>query len=170
LGQRVYDKACFYARRNERRRLRRLIDKRPQLRTSHNSLLLFTAVWDNPGLVPWLLERGVSADCRCGTDCYTPLMHVASEGNTAMIRLLLAFGADAMATNADGERPLGYACAWNQPDAAKLLLDAGADPNIPEDQNATYLDWATTGEHTDLVTILSSHSALTFSQLTQTGE
>lgn len=86
-----------------------------------------------------------------------------------MVRLFLAFGADAMATNEDGERPLGYACAWNQPDAAKLLLDAGADPNIPEDQDATYLDWATTGDHTELATILSSHGALPFSRFTQSG-
>jgi ankyrin repeat protein len=96
-------------------------------------------------------------------------MHAASEGNAVLVGLLLSYGADTMATNDDGERPLGYACAWNQPKVATLLLVAGADPNMPEDENATYLDWATTSEHTDLIEVLSSYGALPFALLTPTG-
>jgi len=169
VGQRVFDKAWFYTRRGDRKRLRRLIAKRPQLRTSDESLILFNSIWYNRNLVPWLLELGVSPDCRLGTRSNTALMQAASEGDIMLMELLVNFGADVEAVNEDCERPLGYACAWNQPDAAKLLLEHGANPNVPEDDDATYLDWAIVSGHTDLEVILKSHGALKYSDLTQTG-
>ncbi len=40
MGRRVFDKAEFYIRRGDRKRLRRLLNKRPQLRFSDESLVL----------------------------------------------------------------------------------------------------------------------------------
>lgn len=94
-------------------------------------------------------------------------MQAASEGDVELMRLLLRHGADVMATNEANERPLGFACAWNQPDSAKILLEQGADPNLAEDPNATYLDWAITSGHTELVGVLQLHSAVGYSALAQ---
>ncbi len=165
MGQRVYDKAWFYTRRNDRKRLRRLIAKRPQLRVSDESFLLLNAIWHNHALVPWLLDRGVSPDCRLGTGSNTPLMQAASDGDTDLMRLLLRHGADVMATNEENERPLGFACAWNQPNSARILLEHGAGPNLPEDVNATYLDWAIVSDHTELAAVLTSHAAVRHCEL-----
>ena len=96
-------------------------------------------------------------------------MQAASEGDTELMRLLLRHGADVMATNEENERPLGFACAWNQPDAAKILLEHGADPNLPEDVNATYLDWAIVSGHTDLATVLTLHAAVRHTELAPDG-
>ena len=169
MGQRVYEKAWFYTRRGNRKRLRRLIAKRPDLRTSDESCLLLNAIWHNRNLVPWLLARGVSPDCRLGIGSNTPLMQAASENDIDLMLLLLRCGADVMATNEANERPLGFACALNQPDAARILLEHGADPNLPEDVNSTYLDWAIVGGHTELVAMLKSRAAVRYVHLPQNG-
>ena len=165
MGQRVFDKADFYIRRGDRKRLRRLLNKRPQLLRSDDSLLLFTAIWTQPWLVSWLLDRGVSADCRLGVGSNTPLMQAAADGDTALINLLLNFGADIEATNECNERPLGFACSWRQLDAARLLLERDADPNALEDPDKTYLDWAKLCEHHEMVDILRSFGGISFSEL-----
>ena len=107
MGQRVFDKADFYIRRGDRKRLRRLLNKRPRLLESDDSLLLFTAIWSRPSLVRWLLDRGVPADNRMGSGSNTPLMQAAADGDTTLMRMLMEFGADIEATNECNERPLG---------------------------------------------------------------
>ena len=165
LGQRVFDKADFYIRRGDRKRLRRLLNKRPQLLKSDDSLLLFTAIWSRPSLVPWLLDRGVPADNRLGSGSNTPLMQAAADGDTTLMRLLMEFGADIEATNECNERPLGFACSWKQLDAARLLLERNADPNALEDPDRTYLDWAKLSEQDEMVDLLKSFGGLEFSEL-----
>ena len=165
LGRRVFDKADFYVRRGNRKRLRRLLNKRPQLLASDDSLLLFTAIWSRPSLVPWLLDRGVSADCRLGVGSNTPLMQAAADGDTNLMTMLLDFGAEIEATNECNERPLGFACSWRQLDAARLLLERNADPNALEDPDKTYLDWAQLSEHHEMVDLLRSFGGLSFSEL-----
>ena len=167
LGQRVFDKAEFYVRRGDRKRLRRLLNKRPQLLRSDDSLLLFNAIWCRPSLVPWLLDRGISADCRLGSGSNTPLMQAAADGDTALVNLLLDFGAGIEATNECNEHPLGFACSWRQLDAAHALLERNADPNALEDPDKTYLDWATLSEHDEMVDLLRSFGALRFCELPQ---
>ena len=86
-------------------------------------------------------------------------MQAASDGDSALVCLLLDHGADVEKVNESNERALGYACAWRQPHTARLLLERGADPNALEDNNATYLDWATASEHTDMMELLRTFGA-----------
>jgi ankyrin repeat protein len=167
LGTRVFHKAEFYIRRGNRKRLRRLLNKRPQLLRSDDSLVLFNAIWHRPSLVTWLLDRGISPDCRLGAGSNTPLMQAAAEGDTSLVNLLLAHGADTEAVNECNERALGFACAWRQFDAARQLLEHGADPNTPEDADATYLDWATASEHDELVELLRAFGALRCGEMSE---
>jgi len=170
LGQRVFDKAEFYIRRGDRKRLRRLLNKRPQLLQSDDSLVLFNAIWRQPSLVAWLLDSGVSPDCRLGPGSNTPLMQAAADGDVALVTLLLDYGAAVESINECNERALGFACSWRQPDAARILLERGANPNALEDPDRTYLDWAIIGEHTEMVELLRSFGAFRFPELPQTGK
>lgn len=92
-------------------------------------------------------------------------MQAAADGDTALINLLLHFGADVEAINECNERPLGFACSWRQLDAARLLLERNADPNALEDPDKTYLDWAKLSEHDEMVDLLRSFGGLSFSEL-----
>ncbi len=165
MGQRVFDKAEFYVRRSNRKRLRRLLNKHRYLLCSDESFLLLHAIWFNRGLVRWLLDRGVHPDCRLGSDGNTPLMQAAADGDVELIQTLIDYGANPNARNEGNERPLGFACAWTQWSAAELLLNAGAEVNALEDDHSTYLDWATVGAHTVGVDMLRSHGGLRFDEL-----
>jgi ankyrin repeat protein len=59
----------------------------------------------------------------------TPLANAAERGNVAMVKLLLKSGAKVNAAP-DGYTPLMRACFGGRPKTARLLIDAGADPNL----------------------------------------
>merc|ERR1712196_562626 len=58
----------------------------------------------------------------------TPLHCAAEVGNSAQLEVLLKLGIDANGENAYGDTPLLVACANNQAECVKLLLDHNADP------------------------------------------
>ena len=167
MGQRIFDKAEFYIRKGRRDKLRRLLTKHKYLCHSHEVSLVFSAVWNNPGILPWLLQHGVQPDCRLGVDGNTPLMQAASENQLDTMRLLINAGAAVNARNEQNETPLGFACAWEQWDAAKMLIDCGADVNTIEDGRTTFLDWATTASHTEGIVLLKAYGAKQFCELTE---
>ena len=89
MGKRVFDKADFYLRRGDRKRLGRLLRKHLYLLNSQNSMLVYSAVWQYRGMLPWLLTQGVHPDCNMYPGDNTPLMHAAAEGQLEEMRLLL---------------------------------------------------------------------------------
>jgi len=60
----------------------------------------------------------------------TPLHWAAERGNTEAARCLLAAGADVNAGPPEIDSPLGEAVRWHRRGTVKLLLEAGADPNL----------------------------------------
>lgn len=56
-----------------------------------------------------------------------PLHQAAMYGQAAIVRLLLARGADPNAPDRQGATPLNLAAYWGKPEVVKLLLDGAAD-------------------------------------------
>ena len=167
MGERVFDKSCFYIRRGKRRPLKRLLRKHLYLGHSHEALLIFSAIWHNPKMLPWLLQHGVHPDSRLGNHGNTPLMQAACENEQKTMQLLLAAGADPNARNEANETPLGFACAWTQWAAAAILIRHGADVNAIETDNTTFLDWALTGSHNEGIQLLQANGGMRFAELQQ---
>ncbi len=144
MGRGLIRRAHSYIRRGNRKRLRFLLGKHPELYQSDDAMLLDYAIWHNRSLVTWLLDRGVPVDGPPGNAGNTPLINVVVEGDLPMIDLLLRRGADPNVVNSDSETPLGFAVAWRQAGAIARLLAAGADPNRIGDYgpDCTHLDHA----------------------------
>ena len=89
---------------------------------------------------------------------YTALHFAAQYGDVETVRLLAAAHADLNDPAADGTSPLVVAAHVGQTDAAKVLLQAGADPNAA---GAGYsaLHVAVTRGDLDLVQALLAHGA-----------
>lgn len=62
----------------------------------------------------------------------TPLLYAARDGRTAIVRMLLAAGANLNQTEANGESPLLVAINNGQIEIAQVLLEKGADPNATD--------------------------------------
>lgn len=92
-------------------------------------------------------------------------MHAASDGDLATTRLLLDHGADPNARNGSNELPLGYACSYEQWEAAKLLVERGADVNGIEREGRTHLDWVTDKRNEQAIQMLRSLGAVLFVEL-----
>ncbi|PRW45403.1 ankyrin-3 isoform X9 isoform A [Chlorella sorokiniana] len=58
-----------------------------------------------------------------------PLLTAAHRGDLDMMRLLIQLGASLDAPSPSGYTPLSVAICWEQGEAARLLLQLGADPN-----------------------------------------
>jgi ankyrin repeat protein len=81
-------------------------------------------------LARYLIDQGAEIDYT-GMIEGSPLMLVAYMGQIEFLRLFLAAGANAnLAMPAGGETALHMAAVANRVAAAKVLLDAGADPNL----------------------------------------
>ncbi len=82
-------------------------------------------------MLRWLLETlemNVNQKDELGD---TALMVAASRGNAECVRLLIQAGADIHQKNISGERAVALS---KSPEVAKLLIDAGADPNEMDSQ------------------------------------
>lgn len=124
-------------------------------------------------LTPPSLELGQDVDARgpCGM---TPLMVAAvrgggldtgeeedeEDGAAAKIADLVAQGADLNATtDKSGETSLHLAARWARADAAKRLLDAGADANSPDNTGRTPLHSAVAADAMGVFQILLRNRA-----------
>jgi ankyrin repeat protein len=166
MGKRIFDKADFYLRRGDRKRLGRLLRRHPYLLNSQNSMLVYRA--ECHSMLAWLLAQGVHPDCKMSPNEGTPLLHAAAEGELASMRLLLDHGADPDARNGRNEVPLGYACSYEQWEAAQLLVERGANVNGIEREGKTHLDWVTLAERERGIEVLRALGGLLYAELDQT--
>ena len=63
----------------------------------------------------------------------TPLMHAVISGQAHIVSYLLNLGCNADAADTSGNTCVHYAAAYGWYHCLRLLLDAGADPNKPND-------------------------------------
>lgn len=116
--------------------------------------------------------RGAWALLQRGTDVNAP----DKDGRTALhqamitpgvtlkfLRAMLNAGANVNATGVDGTTPLHHAAARGDVQRAKLLLGAGADPNLNRDEmlqnGKTALHTAVSHQHLEMVNLLLEHGA-----------
>jgi rhodanese-related sulfurtransferase len=92
-------------------------------------------------LPQWLAERGFSVgDVNAViTNDTTPLMKASHMGQSAIVRMLIAAGAQLGARNADGNNALWFACVGGNLDVIDILIDSGIDINNRNDNGATPL-------------------------------
>ncbi len=92
----------------------------------------------------WLLDNcfpvgGVNCS---GANGVTPLMRASAQGNIAILRKLIASGAELNAVNGDGNNAIWLACAGGCLDTIELLVSAGANINNRNQDGATALIYA----------------------------
>ncbi|KAA8895284.1 ankyrin repeat-containing domain protein, partial [Sphaerosporella brunnea] len=81
----------------------------------------------------------------------TPLMLAAHEGTTEGVGYLIEAGADiAVVSRPQAQQNYMLTAESGDWDTVKLLLDAGADPFIPDEVGKTCIDSAVSMEHQDI--------------------
>ena len=99
-------------------------------------IYLFEAIaLDNVDMVESLLRGGVPPTVTDGSQKMDTALHwAASSGVKEIVKLLIAFGADIRFANALGQTPLHYACGGSKYNAVFLLLEAGAESTITDQE------------------------------------
>ena len=140
------------------------------------TVLMTAARRGRADVVKALIEAGADVNAREATRGQTALMWAAGEGHADVIRALLAHGADIKATShapsspkniTDGDSaylrvaprvdvctPLQFAVHAGQREAAKVLLDAGADINDETPHGMGLLTLAIANAHFDVAALL----------------
>jgi ankyrin repeat protein len=125
---------------------------------------LYEAVHQNhPELVRILLERGAEATSPWRWSCwYTPLMHSLrySKPRYDIAQLLVDHGVDPNETNGMGMTALHIVAGQGTVDAARWLLDCGADIHARDREfDSTPLAWAARAGREDMARFLVSRCA-----------
>lgn len=87
------------------------------------------------------------------------LYTVSYEGDVTSLRVLLDVGISPNLASSSGVTPLMGAAEGNQPEAARMLINAGAEVNARATHNRTALRFAKTGRFTMLVELLRDAGA-----------
>jgi ankyrin repeat protein len=115
-----------------------------------------------------LLQIGADVNNKAGYGGYTPLIHAAYEGRFEMATFLLEHGARVNDLDARGCTALYWAIRGGikhwipQREIGKLiqlLLQSGANPNIPGFNGSPPLHFAAQHGYSEIVTLLLKHSA-----------
>lgn len=113
--------------------------------------LMQAVVGRNEDIVKLLLGHGANVEARNILD-KTPLMQAY---NFEVARSLILKGAHVEARTNTGRTALMFLAESGYTNTVRLLLDAGANPALEDDQGKTASDYAKEGKHHDIVQLLS---------------
>ena len=120
--------------------------------TADESPLMIAALNGSSDLAQGLITKGADVN-KTG---WAPLHYAATRGHLQMISLLLDNYAYIDAASPNGTTPLMMAAFYGTPQAVKLLLDAGADPLIKNDQSLTAIDFAQRNSRADSAELIAA--------------
>jgi ankyrin repeat protein len=120
-------------------------------KADESPLMLAALVGDLP-LSRLLIEK----DADVNKPGWTPLHYAATNGHVDVMNLLLDENAYIDAASPNGTTPLMMAAQYGTPPAVKLLLEAGADPLLKNDQGLSALEFANLGSRTESARIISA--------------
>jgi len=111
--------------------------------------LLVAAQSDNTQALSRLLEAGASplSKDKMGQTA----LHLAVNGSIKLSSLLIKAKADVNAKNVGGVTPLMLAAGTGKMELVKLLLSAGARPDMKDYRGRSVVDWASQEQHLDVV-------------------
>lgn len=109
-----------------------------RLNAKGESPLMLAALKGQQALAAQLIKRGADVN-KTG---WTALHYAASNGQLAIISLLIEHSAYIDAESPNGTTPLMMAAMYGSPEAVKLLLQEGADPQLKNQQGLTALQFA----------------------------
>jgi ankyrin repeat protein len=106
-------------------------------------------------IVTMLLERGADPTT-ADNDGHTPLVLATCKAHQEIVRCLLDHPSASTTINRRGPcgaTPLLYACALGSGPEARLLLERGADPTIPDDEGIPAMALASTSHAPEGVSV-----------------
>jgi len=117
-----------------------------------DTALMIASYMANKPAVAALLDKDVEVN-KTG---WTALHYAATAGDCGIIKLLLDKSAYIDAESPNKTTPLMMAARTGQMAAVKLLIEAGADVSLKNDQGMTAADFAINHEFTDVAAVLKS--------------
>ena len=107
--------------------------------------------------------RRTAAGRKRAPDQTSRAVHLAAYGHAGLLRLLIAHGADVDALGYEGNHgwapPLVLACWEGTVETVRLLLEAGADPNLPARPGGSALHAAINHYDAEKIELLLRHGA-----------
>ena len=124
-----------------------------EVRTAKDeSPLMLAALKGLTGFCQQLIDKGADVN-KTG---WTPLHYAATNGHLETMTLLLDNYAYIDAASPNGTTPLMMAAHYGTPAAVKLLLEAGADPMLKNQQGLSAIDFAQRANRSDSAELIAS--------------
>ena len=98
----------------------------------------------------------IAKDADVNKSGWTPLHYAATGGHLDVINMLLENHAYIDADSPNGTTPLMMAARYGTTAAVKLLLEAGADPALKNDQGLSAIDFAHGVNHSDSAELIAA--------------
>lgn len=98
----------------------------------------------------------VAMDADINHPGWTALHYAATNGHLEIMDMLLQNNAYIDAASPNNTTPLMMAARYATPSAVKLLLEAGADPELLNDQNMTAIDFANSASRAESAALIAA--------------
>jgi ankyrin repeat protein len=150
--------------------LDRGVDPNTRIADGHITALYRAAEQNQLEVIQLLIERGADVNAETA-DGETALLWAARAGHENVIRLLHAHGATLDHRTQSGNTALNLVAhsAPIRPNIVRLLLELGANPNIPDNQGRTPLHWVAQAANAELVALLISNPKILLSEIDNLG-